>query len=208
MGGIGSGRRSQIGTKNTTSDYQPIDVRRWQRAGLLLPNQAFNWQWTFNNKTFASISVRTEPGHIILTYRQRGNDNKWKDESYPVYLDWTKCHLGGQRPWFLCPAKGCGRRVAVLYGGSIFACRKCHQLAYQSQREADNDRGTRRADKIREKLNWEPGILSGKGWKKPKGMHWKTFEKLRQAHDHYVQISLTGMAAKLHLTGESIDDWI
>ena len=149
----------------------------------------------------------TEPDRVILTYRHRSGGEDWKDESYPIYLDWTACHLGGQRPWFLCPARGCGRRVAILYGGGIFACRHCYQLAYPSQRETGYDRMARRADRIRDKLGWEPGILNGNGWK-PKGMHWNTFEKLTAQHDAFVQDSLAGMAAKLNLLGKSPDDWI
>jgi len=33
----------------------------------------------------------------------------------------------------------------------------------------------RRADRIRDKLGWETGILNSPG-EKPKEMHWKTFE--------------------------------
>ena len=36
---------------------------------------------------------------------------------------------------FICPAAGCGRRVAILYRGGIFACRHCYRLAYASSRE-------------------------------------------------------------------------
>ena len=154
-----------------------------------------------------SIRARTEPERVILTHRHRSGGDDWKDESYPVYLDWTACHLGGQRPWFLCPAQGCRRRVAILYGGGIFACRHCYQLAYPSQRETDDDRAARRADRIREKLDWEPGILNGNGWK-PNGMHWNTFERLTAQHDAFVQVSLAGMAARLNLLGGSLEDWI
>ena len=117
---------------------------------------------------------------------------------YPVYLDWSDCHLGGRRAWFRCPACGCGRRVAVLYGGSIFACRHCHRLAYDSQRERWDDRLTRRADKIRQRLGWEPGILNGHG-DKPKGMHRRTYERLVAQHDAYVEASLSGLALRLGL---------
>nr|VFK12706.1 MAG: hypothetical protein BECKLPF1236B_GA0070989_103931 [Candidatus Kentron sp. LPFa] len=97
--------------------------------------------------------------------------------------------------------------MAILYGGGIFACRHCYQLAYPSQRETGYDRMARQADRIRDKLGWEPGILNGNGWK-PKGMHWNTFERLTAQHDAFVQVSLAGMAAKLNLLGESIEDWI
>ncbi len=207
MGGIGSGRRWYFEAKNTTDDYRSIDVRRWKREGLLAPHRVFGWQWSRHGEVVSSIRVRTEPDHVILTYRHRSDRGNWKDESHPVYLDWTPCKLGSQRPWFLCPARGCGRRVAILYGGKIFACRYCYQLAYQSQRETLDDRAARQADKIREKLGWEPGILNGNGWK-PKGMHWSTFERLKAQHDAYVQVSLADMAARLNLFGESLNDWI
>jgi len=80
----------------------------------------------------------------------------------------------------------------VLYGGAIFAYRHCHRLAYDSQRERRDDRPTRRADRIRQRLGWEPGILNGDGGK-PKGMHWRTFERLHDKHEAYVHASLAGM---------------
>lgn len=208
MGGMGSGRRWHYGAKDTTVDYRSIDVRRWMRDGMLTPHRTFVTKWLRNEEIVGSIQVQTEPDWVILTYRHRSGGEDWKDQSYPVYLDWTNCHLGGQRPWFLCPADGCGRRVAILYGARIFACRHCYELAYPSQREADYDRFARRADKIRERLGWRQGILNPKGWTKPKGMHWRTFERLNAQHDVFVQASLAGMNAKLNQTGESFEDWI
>jgi hypothetical protein len=85
--------------------------------------------------------------------------------------------------------------VAILYGGGVFACRHCHQLVYASQRETADDRATRRADKIREKLGWEAGILNGNGWK-PKGMHWRNFERLTAEHDAFVEVLLAGIVQR------------
>ena len=114
MGGIGSGRRWHFGAKDTTSDYRSIDVRCWKRDGLLTPHQHFGWQWSRRGEVYASIRVRTEPDRVTLSYRHRSGSKEWQDESYPVILDWTDCHLGGKRPWFICPARGCGRRVALI----------------------------------------------------------------------------------------------
>ena len=200
MGGMGSGRRWYFGASDTTDDYRAIDVRRWKRDGLLTPHQSFGWQWSRHGEVVASIRVRTEPHRVMLTYRHRSGGGDWKDESYPVYLDWTACNLGGQRPWFLCPTRGCGRRVAILYGGGIFACRHCYQLAYPSQREKAMDRAARRADRIRERLGWEGGVLNGEGWK-PKGMHWRTFEKLTAEHENFSRLALKGMAEYLGMVG-------
>ncbi len=200
MGGMGSGRHWYYGAKDTTSDYRSIDVRRWHRDGLLTPHQSFGRRWSRDGETLASIRVRTESDRVILTYRHRSGGDDWKDESYPVRLDWTVCTYGGSRPWFLCPATGCGRRVAKLYlgGSGVFACRHCYRLAYDCQRETDDDRAVRRAETIRLRLGWEPGIVNFPGGR-PKGMHRRTFERLKAHHDAFVSTSVAGMAARLKL---------
>ncbi|MGH8580552.1 MAG: hypothetical protein ACREVK_10705 [Gammaproteobacteria bacterium] len=199
MGGPGSGRHWYFGAANCTDDYRTLDVRRLQRDGLMTADRAFGWKWTRDGETVASIQVRTEADRVILSYRHRSGGGEWKTEEYPMRLNWTPCTYGGRRAWFICPAAGCVGRVAILYlGGDIFACRHCYQLAYPSQRETDGDRAIRRADKIRERLGWEPGILNGNGWK-PKGMHWRTFERLTAEHDAFVGASLAAMARCLHI---------
>jgi hypothetical protein len=190
MGGWGSG--AWQGGKSTTSAYRALDVRRLARDGLLVPGKWFGWNWSREGESIASIQIRVGEDRVTLNYRARNQGEDWQQFDYPVYLDWTGCRLGGRRAWLRCPARGCGRTVAVLYGGTIFACRHCHRLAYDCQRERWDDRLTRRADKIRHRLGWEPGILNGDGGK-PKGMHWRTFERLQDRHDAYVQASLAGM---------------
>ena len=188
MGGNGSGRRWHYGSKDTTEGYRSIDVRRWKRGGFLTPGRAFSWQWSRHDEVIASINVRAELGRVILTYRHRSGGDEWKDESYPVYLTTTPCHMGGERHWFLCPARGCGKRVAVIYGGGIFACRRCYHLAYPSQREDAGDRAARRAHRIRDRMCWPGGVLEGSGWGKPKGMHWRTYERLCEEHDTFEDV--------------------
>lgn len=188
MGGSGSGRYWHYDAKDTTDDYQRLDVRRWQREGYLEPGRWFGWQWVRDGETVASIQVQVESDRVILSYQHRSSSKEWKAEEYPVYLDRTPCTYGGERTWFRCPALGCGRRVAMLYGGAIFACRHCYQLAYPSQREPPYDRVARRADKIRARLGWEPGILNGEGGK-PKGMHWRTYERLCTEAERWTAVS-------------------
>jgi hypothetical protein len=202
MGGFSSGCWQR--GKNTTSDMQALDIRWLQRDGLLTPGRANNLQWTRNGNEVASIQMRTEVDRVILNYRSRSNGGEWRPMEYPVYLEWTPCHLGGRRAWFLCPAQSCGRRVAILFGGSVFACRHCHKLAYACQREADHDRAARRANTIRRRLGWEPGILNLPGWK-PKGMHWRTFERLKTEHDAFANASSAGMAKRLELMNRLLD---
>ena len=81
--------------------------------------------------------------------------------------------------------------MAILYCGGIFACRHCYRLAYPSQREPDDDRAARQAEKIRERLGWVPGILNGAGGKQ-KGMRWQNFWRLSMQHNALVNESLAG----------------
>ena len=141
------------GGRDTTESYRNLDVRRWQRDKLLTAGSFFGWQWSHEGEVLASIGVRAETSRVILSYRHRFNEEPWQDVEYPVLIEWTPCEFGGSRAWFLCPARGCGRRVAILYSGTIFfACRHCHQLQYQSQERRVWQRAMSRVRKIRVKL--------------------------------------------------------
>jgi hypothetical protein len=92
---------------------------------------------------------------------------------------------------------GCGRRVAVLYmGGEYFACRHCYNLAYKSQRETKANRSYRGADKVRNKLGWQLGIANPLE-EKPKGMHWKTYNRLVNRYFVYTNEAYRGMMESL-----------
>ena len=94
--------------------------------------------------------------------------------------------------------------MAIFYGDAIFACRHCYWLAYACQRETADDHAARRADRIRARLGWEPGILNGRGWK-PKRMRWGTFERLTAEHDAFVNESLAAVALRL---GIRMEEWL
>jgi hypothetical protein len=165
-------------SKDTTSGYLRLDVRRLQRDGLLAPGQGFSRRWLRADESLASINVVTEKDRVILSYKHRANpDENWRGEEYPVSLEWTKCHYGGMRAWFLCPVRGCGRRVAILFGGDIFACRHCHKLAYESQQKGAYRRALSQAQAIRSKLGGS-GNMTLPFPDKPKGMHWSTYQRL------------------------------
>lgn len=200
MGGYGSGRQ---GGKSTTEYFRALDVRRLQRDGLLQPGRAFVWNWTRQGETVASIQIRTGDNQITLDYRQRSHGDDWVPMNYRVLLDWTACALGGRRAWFVCPATGCGRRVAILYSGSIFACRHCKQLVYACQRERDDDRAMRRADTIRRRLGWCAGIANPPGYK-PKGMHWRTYNRLLSQCTAFALASWKGIAKRFGLMDQRI----
>lgn len=188
MGGSGSGRKWHYDAKNTTNNLWALDIRELNREKLLVPGASIVSRWLRNDEEMASINLKIEEDRIVLSYCRKKNDSEWDVIKYDVLLDWTLCNYGGRRPWFRCPVSGCGRRVAILYGGSIYACRRCHKLVYGSQREDLAGLNRMKADKIRKRLGWEPGILNPTGWK-PKGMQWKTFWQLYDKHNDLVQIA-------------------
>ena len=142
-----------------------IDVRRWHREGLLRAGQLFSSSSMRGGEPARSIRVRTERDAVILTYRSGSwgaSESKSIEQRVPIA--WTACHLGGQRPWFVCPVycngRYCGRRAAVLYGaGELFACRRCYGLAYASQQETPM-RGISQAQKIRTNSTAAPTFAS------------------------------------------------
>ena len=115
-------------------------------------------------------------------------DSDWEPVEEPVELTWTPCNYGGKRPWFICPATGCGRRVAVIYGaGRYFACRHCYDLTYASQQESIYERASRKSRNIIKRLGGEP--FDNLYPIKPKHMHWKTYNRLIDEAEYYEDMS-------------------
>jgi hypothetical protein len=176
------GRYSGSG-RATTSGYMGLDVRYLQRKGFLRVGTGSSQRWTRRGEPFGSINLSAWDGHVTLSYRTRKHDSEeWTEKEYQVSLEWLPCYYGGSRAWFRCPATGCGRRVAILYGGAVFACRRCHNLAYDSQSEGRHGRMLLKAQAIRQRLGGTPCV--GDDFPdKPKGMHWRTYYRLRQNAD-------------------------
>lgn len=202
MGGRGSGRRSSHSGKAETSDSMPLDIRKIVRKGLLVPGNGFSWQWLVNDQKVAGISIRVDFRQgMTLSYRKASTGEVVEQR---VQTQTSPCNLGGQRHWFTCPR--CSKRVAVLYApGRYFACRKCGALGYTTQKEGTGDRASTKADKIRKRLGWQAGILNGEGGK-PKGMHWKTYQRLKIHHDALVQISFRDIGRRLGFLHKLLGD--
>lgn len=165
------------GGRTTTSTYRQLDIRYLQRKGFLRPGTFAPLSWSCNGEPYGLIRITAAPDRITLSYSHRRNGEQWKREEYAVPLEWQPCNYGGRRAWFRCPALGCGRRVAILYGGEIFACRHCHNLAYDSQSEPPHGRALLKAQAIRSRLGGS-GSLAEDFPDKPKGMHWRTYYRL------------------------------
>jgi hypothetical protein len=194
MGGYGSGRTS--GSRDITTSYRALDVRWLQRNKFLIPGRCLRVTWFRNGEPTGNIDVRMELSKLFLAYKRRSHGGEWQSEDYPVGIDFTPCHYGGERAWFLCPARGCRRRVAILYGGGIFACRHCHRLAYESQTESPAYRALSRTQNIRVRLGGS-GSLAEDFPDKPKGMHWRKYRALLHQANVYEQISNEAMMSWL-----------
>lgn len=94
-----------------------------------------------------------------------------------VKLDSTPCNYGGERYWWLCPK--CGRRCAILYNlGLRFECRKCCELTYTTAQCSRWIRSMRKTAALHRRIGVEKGADGALYAVKPKGMHWRTFERL------------------------------
>jgi hypothetical protein len=180
MGGWNSGRKRRTDSQ-TTDDALALDIRHLHQRKLLAHGNTFTWRWLEDGACVARIQGRVIRDNLALHYRYR-QAGPWHAVRQPVSLNWTNCTLGGKRPWFICPLPQCGRRVALLYLADTthFACRHCLRLTYASQHERQEDRLERKANRLRKRLGWAPGLLSPDG-DKPKGMHWKTFDRIASA---------------------------
>jgi len=185
MGGFGSGRS---GYRGVLEHYRSLSVNRFHREGMLRGRGSTTWAWRDEDgEQVASIGVWFSPEGLELEYTISPGEREAKHLRYQVPITWTPCHYGGERPWFECPNQRCWRRVGRLYlCGGYFVCRHCTGAAYASQNEAASDRLMRKARKIRRRLGASTN-LTEEIWPKPRGMHWRTFERLcdeAEAADH------------------------
>jgi hypothetical protein len=199
MGGLGSTRWAWRSTKDTVERTRSLDINGLNRAGCLRPGYRGGWEWRQGSDRVARITLRQDDDRLILSYRVSRNGGKWRDVEQPTQIVWMPCHLGGQRPYFLCPGivNGvvCNRWVTKLYGaGDYFLCRHCYRLAYASQRENGFDRAVRRANKIRAQLGGDAS-MAGSFPERPKGMHHKTYARL------YSKLSRTELQGFTFLVG-------
>ena len=178
VGGVGSGRSSCIRRRATTEDFHKLDLRYLVRSGLLEVGQISSIRWATGGKVNGGITLRALSGVVELDYRVRKLGREWERKQYSINLVTTASNLGGSRLWFECPNASCRKRAAILYGGETFVCRKCRNLAYPSQCLPRWERAMLKADRIRDRLNWKPGIFNRTSLEKPKGMHWKTYKQL------------------------------
>ena len=102
----------------------------------------------------------------------------------------------GKRWWFICPGSGCGKRVGVLFLGNILVCRHCWGMAYSSQNKAYYDRQSDKAFQLAAKLGHQGSVFDGFYGNKPRGMHWKTYNRKVAEIERAAETGLLGAMAK------------
>ena len=193
MGGYGSGRRGW--SKHKADSCLAIDIRALRKSGDLgRPGAQRSFGlYTASGNCLASCIVEIGDGYIIVGWRvrdRRGDqEQEWQPKVCRVIFEPMPCNFGGSRQWFICPNWQCGRRVTTAYivDGEL-GCRHCHKLVYACQAETDTRRAQGRQRKIRRRLNMGPSLYEPIVCK-PKGMHWRTFRRLRDQADAYQRAS-------------------
>jgi len=179
MGGWNSGRS---GWRRKVEGQYSVDIQWMKRKGYLYNGCEGTLTWSSRGKEAGNISYRVASDSITLIYKCREHGGEWQSVEEKISLTHTRCNYGSRRVWMLCPA--CLRRCGKVYlVGNHPACRKCHKLAYASEGETQLDRLQRQACKALEELGsenyhdyWAP---------KPKGMHWKTYERHMKVINRY-----------------------
>ena len=139
------GRYSGHGYKSTLNGLLFIDMTSLKKFGYLdgYKTGSLSWNNYFDSKPSIGIEVDvySDDKYAMLRYKVTDDwDDEVKSFRYKVSIVETQCNYGGVRYWFLCPLRKngqyCGKRVRKLYKrGNYFGCRKCLELAYQSQNE-------------------------------------------------------------------------
>ncbi len=183
MGGSGSGAWYRWDKKTVVEDGLTLDLFKLIREKTIIPGQyvagTLTWRSVRTGEKTASIGCEANMLNPYSAWMRLHYSNDGKPMDYKVRLTVTRPYYGGVRWWFICPANG--SRVAKLHsppGGDLFASRTAYRLGYQSQQESPMFRYLSQAQNIRERLG---GSTCIDDWypEKPKGMHRKTYEKLR-----------------------------
>lgn len=173
MGGYGSGRHSGL---PATNEVRRVDIRYLRKRGWLYSGASGSLSWSRGGKESGRVAYRIKDRMFTLNYRFCRYGDEWEPMELHVPLLTTPCRYGGQRYYFQCPNQNCRRRCELLYSyDKYFLCRKCCGYLYTSQKGDRLDRLQEAKGKIGARIfdDWD----GSDGWRKKKGMHWRTFER-------------------------------
>lgn len=199
MGGQGSGSWYRYGHKGRLEQQLRIDIRYLKKNQMLKPG-AYTLSWNYGDEEAAARAslIVTRQKMIVACSWTDGETGEPQKMKWVIELSESPCRYGGSRKWFICPR--CGYRLAVLVmTPPHVGCRHCLHLSYASQSENVSYRGLRRMDKIANRL--ERDEFFGEMLLKPKGMHWKTYNRLVEEHDAADMRSMSWMIARMGKLG-------
>jgi hypothetical protein len=155
-----------------------LDVGTLRRLGIFGERRR-----TWSSLRWADITTIRADRHLIELEMPRKVPQQ-------IRVSWTRCHFGwGLRPWLHCPH--CQRRVAKLFNGFVgYFCRACvGNPPYASQTKSAESRRHFEACKLRMRLGGNAS-LDTPFPERPKGMHRRTYARLRyRAEQLEAQIS-------------------
>ena len=129
----------------TVEDCLPLDVRLFSRTGTFgYPSGttgSMSWISPYGVQLGrVEYAIRDHENGFAIHFRRQwarlDSSLRFVDECL-IPLTATKPHLGGSRFWFMCR---CGRRVGRVFlppNQSVFGCRHCYYLTYQSAQQHD-----------------------------------------------------------------------
>ena len=166
-------------------DRRPEDTRGWERGGSTRSIVREGTPQAGRVTRWAAISRPVgDPPQRGRRPSKPGAAGPWSDHDAVLRIVWRPCNLGGEQALFECPR--CSGEVRTVYAYGPTACRECHKLAYPSTREGPADRDERLAWRIYCRLTPEgerrqpASVVYVPVPGKPKGMHWRTYERLHR----------------------------
>jgi hypothetical protein len=158
------GHRNPLTVERLSHDY--LDVRYLKRLGLFTDQRlslSGGIRWPELRRIIG------ERFWLTLDFSQRVQH---------VRVSWTRCHMGGWRPWLHCPF--CNKRVAKLLNGLAgYYCRACiGNPLYASQTKSSHGRRHFGICKIRLQLNGYASLLEPFP-ERPRGMHRKRYLRMK-----------------------------
>jgi hypothetical protein len=162
--------------RRTVEQTRSVDIRDLRKAAYV-GRASGNWLEARNKLFCAGI----QPRHW--------NDAAITLDGQMLPVTWAPWHFGGRRPFFVCR---CGRKVLQLFAPyrHSWRCRHCYDLSYATRQVSVRYRLILKAQKVRERLRGADLGIANPFPPKPKGMHWRRYDRLRARHDQALQQSL------------------
>jgi hypothetical protein len=198
MGGFGSGRPPAPSARGLVESCLVLDINALLRKGVLRPGTLNMGPLLFSGPRHLADGSFWYDLLDDMELRVHVQHPKDRSESATIIrVERSLSSLGLVRFWFRCPLSD--RRVAKLYlppGGGVFASREAHGLAYRSQRLSPIDRAGERVRRIHKRLGGKGAVMRSFP-ERPRGMHERTYARLRAKALRAKELIVADMAAEL-----------